>query len=269
MELRREEYVVVLHGNKIDILSKTITEAEPSNPISVIGSFLPQDKSNSSALEDLYLIEISYRIIRKGSSPCTTFNEENAYTMDKAANIPIKPGHQMAIEDDNCNFNFNLVKSILKLGGSFESEVLEPWDSFNLPLDSKVLDHQLHPASELHGPDCSDSNCIHQLLFGLTNEALLHICEENFTYLGKASFFCKFTMRHITSGQHLLEEVWTRVKRYRGIMGRGVDLTLDDMVSADMGKRDQWMDMEGESQCVALEVEDIILDELVNELVHS
>ncbi|KAK4762764.1 hypothetical protein SAY86_008532 [Trapa natans] len=77
----------------------------------------------------------------------------------------------MAIEDDNCNFNFNLVKSILKLGGSFESEVLEPWDSINLPLDSKVLDHQLHPVSELHGPDCSDSNCIHQLLFGLTNEA--------------------------------------------------------------------------------------------------
>ncbi|KAK4762603.1 hypothetical protein SAY86_008371 [Trapa natans] len=256
MELRREEHVV-LHGNKIDISSNTITEAEPSNPLSVIGSFLLQDKSNSSELEEMDL------------RPCTTFNEENAHTMDEAGNIPIKPGYQMAIEDDDCNFNFNLVKSILNLGGFFESEVLEPWDSMHLPLDPKVLDHQLHSASEFHGRDCSDANCIHPLLFDLTNEALLDICEGSFTYFPKAFSFYKFITRPITSPQHLLEEVWTRVKRYRGNMGRCMDLKLDDIIGRDMVKGDRWIDHEWESECVALELEDMILEELVNEMVYS
>ncbi|KAK4786066.1 hypothetical protein SAY86_002755 [Trapa natans] len=245
VELGRGEHVV-LHGNEIDIASKTITEAEPCSPVSVLHSL---DKSSTTELE----------------APCPSEETD----LRPCINIPIKLGHhQMVEEEDDCDFNF--VKGILRLGGFFESEVLEPWDSIHLPLDPKVFDHQLQAASDLHVPECSDTNsCIHQLLFDLTNEVLLEICEGNFTYFPKAFSFCKFITRPITNGQHLLEEVWTRVKRYPGIMGRGVDLKLDDTVSRDMGKGDRWMDLEWESECVTLELEDMILEELVNDLIHS
>lgn len=195
--------------------------------------------------------------------PCTTLNDENACTRDEAADKLFVPDFRM-VKEDECDFNF--VKDALRLGGFFESEDLEPWESIQLPLDPKVFD-QLE-ASELHEPECSDAYCVHQLLFAVINDALLDICERNFTYFPKAFSFCKFITRPITKGQHLLDEVWTRVKWYRGTRHEAAP-RLDDIVSWDMAKGDRWMDLEWESECAALELEDMILSELVNELVHS
>lgn len=197
------------------------------------------------------------------SRQCSSSSDENVLTRKESANNIFKPRLAITTEDE-CDFNF--VKGILRLGGFFENEFIEPWESMDLPLDPKVFDEL--EASELHGLECSEGFCEHRLLFDLINETLIEIYERHFSYFPGAALSISQFVRPVTEGQHLLEEVWVRVKLYRG-SGPELVPMLDDIVGRDMAGGDRWMDLRWEGECLALELEDMILDELVDELVHS
>ncbi|XP_031401062.1 protein TRM32-like isoform X2 [Punica granatum] len=244
---------ILIHGEEIGMSLKDAAEAEPSSPVSVLHSFLSHWKTGVAPFSFLEGMELH---------PLGALDDGNIGTRNEAAGNLLQT-RPIIVEEDVTDFNF--VKDILKLGGFFQNEFIEPWESMDLPLNPKLFDDS--EVSKLHGIECSDGQCGHQVLFDLTNEALLEICERHFTYFPRAFSLGRFT-RPVTKGQHLLEDVWTRVKWYRS-MGPELDTTLDDIVGQDMAKGDRWMDLEWESQCRALELEDMIFDELVNELIRS
>ncbi|KAF8010726.1 hypothetical protein BT93_J1386 [Corymbia citriodora subsp. variegata] len=177
----------------------------------------------------------------------------------------LKPLHL----DKRDEADFNYVSHLLNLSGIFESEQFEQWQTVEQPLNPKLLD-DLEDGTADHELGCSEevvgtySN--HQLLFDSVNEALLEIFGRSSTFFPKAFSFTA-SARPIPKGQHMLEEVWKRVNRHR--MGPEQDLTLDDVMVQDMAKGDGWLNLQWEGECVALELEDWILDDLLDEVLES
>ncbi|XP_030524502.1 uncharacterized protein LOC115736785 isoform X2 [Rhodamnia argentea] len=168
--------------------------------------------------------------------------------------------------DKRDEVDFNYVSHLLNLSGISESEEFEQWQTAEQPLNPKLLDN-LEDCAADHELGCSDEDvgaCSnHQLLFDLVNEALLEIFERLPAYFPKAFSFTT-NVKPIPKGQHMLEEVWKRVNRYRTRPER--DQTLDGVIARDMAKGDGWLNLQWEGECVALELEDWILDDLLDEV---
>lgn len=157
--------------------------------------------------------------------------------------------------------SFNYIKDILELSGFIGNDSLQSWYSLDQPLDPAVFkefERYLHKDSEE-----STINCDHQLLFELVNETLLEIYDRSFTYFPKPFSFNN-RIRPMPEGNSVVEEVWSRISlSFRSEF----DQSLDDIVARDLGKSDGWMNHLFESECVALELEELIFDELLREAV--
>lgn len=152
--------------------------------------------------------------------------------------------------------DFNFVSNILKSAGFFETEPIPPWDSIELPLNPQLLDQPEAPKSHHH-----------QLLFDLINEALLEIYERSFSNFPMPISFSPYT-RPITKGTHVIDEVWKTVRGYSSTRSE-CNRSLDDVVGCDMAKRDGWMRLEWDCECIAVELEDSILDDIINDIMYS
>ncbi|KAF5744609.1 hypothetical protein HS088_TW07G00184 [Tripterygium wilfordii] len=172
----------------------------------------------------------------------------------------------LALEFDKvAEAEFNYVKDVLELSGFIEYEHFGRWNLPEQPLDFslfKELETYLHPeySSEEVG-----SNCDHLLLFDLINEVLLEINDTSYTYFSKPFSFANRKCP-VPRGYHILEAVWARVSWYVSLKSK-VDQSLEDIVGGDLSKDDGWMNLEPEANCVALDLEDMIFDDLLEELV--
>ncbi|KAM5583669.1 protein TRM32 [Rosa sericea] len=159
----------------------------------------------------------------------------------------------------------NYVRDVLELSGFMGNEYLGTWYSMDQPLDPSVvkeLEARFHHQHEITG------NWDHQLLFDLVNETLLDIHERSYTYFPRALSFSGSKHRPMPKGQHLLEDVWTRISSYMSFRPELVQ-SLDDILARDLAKADTWMNLQWETECVALELEDLIFEELLDEVICS
>ena len=67
-------------------------------------------------------------------------------------------------------------------------------------------------------------------------------------------------------GNNILQEVWTKVSRTLAFQPE-YDQSLDDIVARDLVK-DAWMNLQAEAEFVALELEDLVFDELLDEILY-
>ncbi|XP_052188619.1 uncharacterized protein LOC127798990 [Diospyros lotus] len=171
----------------------------------------------------------------------------------------------------NDNTDFDFVHAILEHSGFNGNSFLGTWHSLDQPLSPLVFEEV--KACWPHESQCSGEEtytcCHHQLMFDLINEVLLQIRDSSFTYYPKElSFSCRLRPMPVNLRHHILEEVWGRISKIRSLR-LGMDQSVDCAIVQDLGRDDGWMNLQMETECVALELEDMILDELLEEIICS
>lgn len=161
---------------------------------------------------------------------------------------------------------FKYVRGVLELSGLSRKELLEKWHSNDLPVNASVFEEvegclPLEP--EFSGKEDYGS-CDHLLLFDLTNEVLMDIYEISSTYC-PVRLTSLSHIRPLPVGYHVLEAVWSNISCYLS-REPDSDQTLDNVVSQDLAKGDGWMNLQFEAECLGLELEDWIFDDLLDEL---
>ncbi|GAB4833802.1 hypothetical protein Ancab_032051 [Ancistrocladus abbreviatus] len=165
--------------------------------------------------------------------------------------------------------DFKYVRDILQISGYTGNQLLGSWYSAEQPVDPSVFVE--FESCSLVEPDClafeENTQCNHLLLFDLINEVLLAIYERSVTYwpnpLSSAS-----RIHPMPRGYHVLEEVWASISWYLSSRPE-LDPSLDYATSRDLAKDDGWMNLQFDAECVGLELEDFIFDDLLKELIDS
>ncbi|KAL1210897.1 Protein TRM32 [Cardamine amara subsp. amara] len=169
---------------------------------------------------------------------------------------------------------FNYVRDILEISGFNAPESLSMWQLDYQPLDPLVYEEVTTTTGCMfQDPECSRNeeeggNCNHLLLFDLINEVLIEIYERSYHYYPKPlSSLCK--IHPMPLGYSVLKEVWVRISCYLRYKPHDEQQWFDKIISRDLSKDDGWMDLQFESECVGIEVEDLIFEELLEELLVS
>ncbi|KAK6943659.1 protein of unknown function DUF4378 [Dillenia turbinata] len=178
--------------------------------------------------------------------------------------VPFKPDIQLQI-DTKDEDDFNYVKHVLELSGFRGEELHDSWHSTDHPLDPSVFRES--EGSFLLEPDSSGYEVLnwdHMLLFNLINEVLVQMYERSYTYcLMPLTFLCHVCP--MPKGHCILEEVWSVIRGQLSLQHE-LDQTLDSITIRDFAKNDGWMNLHSDVECLGLEIEDIIFDDLLDEL---
>lgn len=162
-------------------------------------------------------------------------------------------------DDAKNNAEFNYVRGVLELSGFSRNETLGQWHSEAYPLNPSVFEeHECCAGNEEDGI----SNQI--LLFDLINEVLLRIHERSFCYW-PTPLTTRSSMHPLPKGSRVLEEVWAEIRWLLSAAPQS-DQDMDDAVSRDLAKNDGWMNLQLDAECVGLELEELIFDDLVDEI---
>ncbi|KAI3450405.1 hypothetical protein Pfo_007070 [Paulownia fortunei] len=124
-----------------------------------------------------------------------------------------------------------------------------------------------HEQDQLNG--CPDfCGCWHhQMLFDLVNEVLLEVYDISLPYYPKAlSSSCH--VRPFPVGNHIIEEVCTSIGTLLNLKPEEKQ-SLDCIVARDLTHDHSWMNLQIETECVALDLEDMIFNELLEEVIIS
>ena len=161
--------------------------------------------------------------------------------------------------DTKDNTGFNYVRDILMLSG-FIGECLDTWHSDDQPIDP-LLYEEMEGDSNLSS--CKSGQCNHRFLFDILNQVLLDIYGSSYSYC-PIQLSCLSHIRPMPAGQHVLQEVWTRVSRHLSSKLKGAQ-KIDDVVSRDLDKRDEWVNLQFHVERVGLELEGLIFNDLMQE----
>ncbi|KAL9303280.1 hypothetical protein ACSQ67_020543 [Phaseolus vulgaris] len=154
---------------------------------------------------------------------------------------------------------FNYVKYVLEICGLTGKECLSAWHSSNHPVDPLLYEEM---ESDLDFCSYGGSGqCNHHVLFDLINESLLELSGRSYCY-------CSIPLspsHPMPKGFHNLHQVWTHMNKSLCLRSK-TGLTIDDHVSRDLERRDGWVNPQIFAQCVSLELEELILQDLVEEM---
>ncbi|KAL1826704.1 hypothetical protein ACET3Z_005116 [Daucus carota] len=163
--------------------------------------------------------------------------------------------------------DLSYVRDILTVANFNDKGFHGEWYSSEQPISPLIFD-EVEESWWPHESECSQENLIllyhHQLLFDLINESIIQIYETAFTYYPRQlSTSCQVHSLREPSNE---EEVLKNLLKYIGFKSE-LDQPPDDVVERDLSKADGWMNLQTDSECVALELEDLIFDELLEELI--
>ncbi|KAJ4845444.1 hypothetical protein Tsubulata_026310 [Turnera subulata] len=161
--------------------------------------------------------------------------------------------------------DFYYVRDVLETSGFMDKGHAGTWYSLDQPLSPtlfKELEAYLHHHQQ--EPSSKEPCDHHHLLFDLINEELLNIYKSSLAYFPKHFSFTQ-PVRPLPKGSHVLEEVWERIKWYKN--SKSLDQSLDDIVGRDLAKADGWLNLHLDVEDVALDLEDWIFDELLEDAV--
>ncbi|GAU34860.1 hypothetical protein TSUD_19400 [Trifolium subterraneum] len=174
--------------------------------------------------------------------------------------------------DTNNEAAYNYVKKVLELSGFTSNESLGTWYSDNQPLDPSVYE-------ELEGcllldPDCSGNcdeggHCNHLLLFDIINEGLLEIFGRSYNYYPRPLSSLSYVHPLPNGGDNVLHKVWKLISWYLNSAPKEAYTSLDYYVAKDLAKYDGWMNLQFDSECAGLEIDDLIFDDLLEEIIYT
>ncbi|XP_042511840.1 uncharacterized protein LOC122086974 [Macadamia integrifolia] len=153
--------------------------------------------------------------------------------------------------------NFNYVREVLELSGFSGNGNLGTWHLPDQPVDPSLF--ELDCSREETG-----SSFDHRLLFDVINDVLIDIYERSFMYWPRP-LSIDLNIRPMPAGCHVVEEVWASISWFLSYQPE-LDQSLDYIVARDLAKADGWMSLQFECECVGLELEEWIWDELLEEV---
>ncbi|CAI8601959.1 unnamed protein product [Vicia faba] len=174
--------------------------------------------------------------------------------------------------DTNNEAAFNYVKKVLDLSGFTSNESLETWYSDYQPLDPSI--YQELEGCLLLDPDCSGNceggHCNHLLLFDIINEGLLEIFGRSYNYYPRPLSSLSHVHRLPNGRDDVLHKVWKLITWYLSSAPPDEAYqSLDYYVSKDLARNDGWMNLQFDSECVGLEIDDLIFDDLLDDIIYS
>ncbi|CAL4898509.1 unnamed protein product [Urochloa decumbens] len=165
---------------------------------------------------------------------------------------------------DKNEADFQYVKDILKKSGFSCGDV--DWYASNQPVSPVVFEEAECSCQEFSmASDEPQSIVRRMLLFDLINEVLLDIYDSSLV-IGPWHSRFDLRTRPIPMGSHVLEEVWAKVSCYLGLHWREGQ-TVEDIVAHDLMRKDNWMNLVYDAECTALDIEDLMVDDLLDDVV--
>ncbi|KAK3140048.1 hypothetical protein QOZ80_5AG0394740 [Eleusine coracana subsp. coracana] len=165
---------------------------------------------------------------------------------------------------DKNEADFQYVKDILKKSGFSCGEV--DWYASNQPVSPVIFEEAESSCHELSMVNDDPHSIVrHMLLFDLINEVLLDIYDSSLVTGPWHSRFDSRT-RAIPMGSHVLEEVWAKVSCYLSLQWKAGQ-TVEDVVAHDLMRKDGWMNLVCDAECAALDVEDLIVEDFLDDVV--
>ncbi|MCL7033315.1 hypothetical protein MKW94_010037 [Papaver nudicaule] len=210
--------------------------------------------------------QVQYRLDSSGVDGCPAA-EENV-------TIPKKTlyGSQCIKLDKKDEADFNYVRDLLKLSGFVGARCLGTWHAADQPLHPSLYEEMEYLSPYKTECDIGEVNDSyydhHQLLFDTVNEVLLEIYERSFTYWPKPLSRNSST-RPMPAGYNILQEVWAIISWYLSSQPEEDYSSLDYVVTRDLSRADGWMNLQMDCDCVGLELEDLIFDDLLEEVICS
>ncbi|KAK6926965.1 protein of unknown function DUF4378, partial [Dillenia turbinata] len=242
------------------------SELQSPLPDSVLDFFSEDNITTHAIFPTIEDLQPKYQCI-EGQNPFICSMESPA----KVGNGDLKGNNQFVeVEVSRKDYAvFNCIKDILELSGFLQSDNFDAWYSQDQPLDPSIFEEMeacLEKESECYGEEVV-ANSEHHLLFDLINEVLLEIYARSLNYWPNAlSSSCHI---HPTPrGDHILEEVWKGIS-WSLISAAEIGQSLDSIMAVDFAKSNGWMNLQLESECVALDLEELIFDELLDEILQS
>nr|CAB3466245.1 unnamed protein product [Digitaria exilis] len=114
------------------------------------------------------------------------------------------------------------------------------------------------------GFSCGDVDW-RMLLFDLINEILLDIYDSSLV-IGPWHSRFDLRTRPIPMGSHVLEEVWMKVSCFLSLHWREGQ-TVEDIVGHDLTRKENWMNLVYDAECTALDMEDLMVEDLLDDVV--
>lgn len=164
---------------------------------------------------------------------------------------------------------FNYVKDILELSGFTGNKFLGTWNSTGQPVDPSVFEKvEGCPLTEFDISENEEACSYNRLLmFDLINEVLIEIYDKSSSYF-PVPLTCRSHISPMPVGYHVLGEVWTNTKWYLSWKPESYQ-SLDDAVGRDLDRGDGWMNLQFDAECVGLEIEDMVFDDLMDEMLYG
>ncbi|KAF0887617.1 hypothetical protein E2562_002334, partial [Oryza meyeriana var. granulata] len=166
--------------------------------------------------------------------------------------------------NDKNEADFQYVKDILKKSGFSCGEA--DWYAANQPVSPVIFEEAECSCQEIDMANDEPHSVVRRmLLFDLMNEVLMDIYDSSLVTGPWHSRFDSRT-RPIPMGSHVLEEVWANVSCYLSLQWKP-DLTVEDIVAHDVMMKDSWMNLVYDAECLALDLEDMVVDDLLDDIV--
>ncbi|KAL5742757.1 hypothetical protein ACOSP7_029489 [Xanthoceras sorbifolium] len=187
--------------------------------------------------------------------------------VDIPSNKNIDTLHAKVDTKDKAKFDY--VRNVLELSGFSRNESLGAWHSDDQPVDPSVYE-EVEVCIPLEA-DCTGNvygDCdLMMLLFDVINEVLMDIYERSYSYY-PTPLSSLSRIHPMPAGYHVLKEVWENISWYLHLTPE-VDQSLDYIVGRDLAKGDEWMNLQFDTECVALEVEELIFEDLLEEVIFT
>ncbi|XP_060174797.1 protein TRM32-like [Lycium barbarum] len=222
-------------------------------------------KCNESIPSDV--VQSSEICFEEDISNCAEFQISKGFAVKQnvdVANLAKPDQHSKSYRKENADLFY--VRDILKHSGFSSNYFKTSWYSQAQVLNPSVvqeLESLWHPHQE---QECClegfDFCCHHQLLFDLVNEVLVQMYDRSFTYYPKA-LSCCCRVRSMLENR-MIEEVSNNVGTLLRL--KPEQESIDAIVDQDLKRDDGWMNLQLESEWLALELEDMIFSDLLEEL---
>ncbi|KAL6622472.1 hypothetical protein ACP70R_032351 [Stipagrostis hirtigluma subsp. patula] len=160
--------------------------------------------------------------------------------------------------------DFQYVKDILKKSGLSCGDV--DWYAANQPLSPVIFEEAEGSCQELSMANDEPHSIVRRmLLFDLINEVLLDIYDSSLV-IGPWHSRFDLRTRPIPMGSHVLEEVWAKVSCFLSLQWKEGH-TVEDIVAHDVMRKDSWMNLVYDAECSAMDLEDLLVDDLLDDVV--
>lgn len=235
-----------LHICKIEDPDSMGEKLERPSPVSVLDPFYEEDiirhRSVASSLDDLPMQLRQLQFEEQANSILTSTSDPEIYP-------------RICMRDQESEFEY--VKAVL------EASALSCEDFIGICHSSDQL---LHPSlfEELE-VSFTQSSSDRKLLFDCTNEVLMEVYERFFGSSPLLSLV-KPNIWPTPTAKHVVREVWKGIDRN---LVQEFPFTLDQLIGKDMAKAGTWVDLQFDAECIGVEIEDAILEELLEETIQE